>query len=217
MRNLIKKEGIILLALAVPFVAVAIFWSDFPDPMPVHFNIEGEADRFGSKPFGLFLLPGINLGLYILLVFIPRVDPQKINFSKFADTYRIIRVLIHSFLTFIFLLVAAASLGYNFNFPLIVMYAVAILILVFGNYMRTIRHNYFIGVRTPWTLANERVWTETHRFTASLWVSASLIMMICLPFVSKTQYLLYGYLLIIAALPIGYSYFVFQRVHKQNA
>ena len=216
MRNFIKKEALILLALAIPFAAIAIFWSDFPDPMPVHYNIEGKPDRFGSKPFGLFLLPVLNLGLYFLLLFIPRVDPKKINFAKFAASYFIIRVLTHAFMTFIFLLVAAASLGYHFNFPLIVMYAVVILFLILGNYMRTIRHNYFIGVRTPWTLANERVWTETHRFTALLWVAASVIMMICLPLVSQVRYLLYGYLVIIAAVPIGYSYIVFQRVNKQN-
>lgn len=212
MRAFLKREALILAILLLPFVLIILKWNAFPDQVPMHFNAKGEVDRVGDKVPGLLLTPLMNIGLYFLFMVLPKIDPRRMNYAKFEDKYRMIRLSIHIFMTFIFVLIAAHSLGYRFGFPKMVLYGVLLLFLVLGNYFRTVRPNYFIGVRTPWTLANEVVWTKTHRFTASLWVITSLIMMAVLPFLGHIETVLIVYIAIVTVIPIGYSYIVFRRV-----
>lgn len=204
MKKFSKRETLTWLFIAIPFLLVILKWNEFPDQMPVHYNFEGEADRYADKAVGLLLLPLVNIFVYFLLLKIPNLDPKKENFTKFADHYATIRLSIHIFFTLIFVLVAMSTLGYKFNLPLLVMYAVVFLFLIFGNYMRTIRHNYFVGIRTPWTLANEKVWTATHRFTAMWWVGASVAMIIWLPFAQTYGLPLTIYLVTLTIVPFGF-------------
>ncbi|HYG02722.1 MAG TPA: DUF1648 domain-containing protein [Chryseosolibacter sp.] len=180
MKNYLRRDGLILMFLLMPFIIIFLKWNDFPDSIPIHFDVSGKPDKYSDKAFGLFLLPLMNIGLYLLLLAIPAIDPKKYNFEKFKDKYLIIRIGMHVFITFVFALIAAHSLGYQFDFSMLLLYGVLMLLVLLGNYLRTVRPNFFIGIRTPWTLANEYVWTRTHRFTATLWVITTLVMMICL-------------------------------------
>jgi uncharacterized membrane protein len=210
-----KNEALILSILISPLLFLMINWGDFPDSIPIHFNIKGVPDRYGSKAFGLLLIPGLNIGLYFLFLIIPKIDPSRKNYEKFIGVFRVIRTAIHIFLTFVFGIIAAFSLGYHFNISLLIFYGVLLLFLVMGNYLGSVQHNYFIGVRTPWTLANDQVWRKTHRLTAKLWVSSSILVMIILPFISRLELLVPVFIAIIAGVPVIYSYIIFRKMVAQ--
>jgi uncharacterized membrane protein len=117
-------------------------------------------------------------------------------------------------MAFVFGLVAAYSLGYDFDFAVFMVYGLLTLFLVIGNYLGTVRHNYVIGVRTPWTLDNEEVWTRTHRFTARLWVVASIAMMIVYPFLMGITSVIIIFIVVITVIPVAYSYLLHKKIAK---
>jgi uncharacterized membrane protein len=143
---------------------------------------------------------------------VPEIDPSKKNYEKFGGAFKKIRAAIHIFLAFVFGIVGAFSLGYQVNISWAILYGILLLFLIIGNYIGTIQHNYFIGIRTPWTLANDQVWRKTHRLTAKLWVSSSILMMIILPFIDTLGLWMPIFIGIIVCIPVAYSYFVFRQV-----
>lgn len=212
----LKNDWLIWIILIAPFLFIAIFWNQFPDKIPTHFNFNGEPDDYSDKLQGVLLMPGINILLYFLFLVLPVIDPSRKNYGLFQDKYKIIRIVLHLFFAFTFFLNAFYALGYQFNVSMMIIYGVLLLLLILGNYMGNIRHNYFIGIRTPWTLSNEEVWTKTHRFAAKIWVFASLITMLVIPFVPTQagEIVFISYLAVIAIVPIVYSYLEFKKINK---
>lgn len=209
----LKKDWAIWLMLIIPFAFIAVYWDQFPEMIPTHFGMNGQPDDYSGKVFGLLLLPGINTAMYFLFMLLPKIDPSGKNYKLFSDKYFIIRLVLHVFFTFLFFVIAFYSLGYAFNISLFIMYGMLLLFLLLGNYMGNVRHNYFIGVRTPWTLANEEVWTKTHRLTAKLWVFSSILMMALLPLLPEEAFGIF--ILAISLIPIVYSFILFKKI--QNA
>jgi uncharacterized membrane protein len=115
------------------------------------------------------------LGFYFLFVVLPLIDPKKENYLKFTRTYAILKYALTVFFFLLYLATIGVSLGYPVNINRLVPMSIAILFVILGNYMSTIRHNYFMGIKTPWTLANEKVWTKTHRLGGKLWVFSGII------------------------------------------
>lgn len=206
----------IWIIILVPFLFVAWFWNKFPEQIPTHFGVDGNPDDYSDKVTGLILFPTINILLYFLFIVLPKIDPRKKNYDLFADKYKIIRLAMHSFLSFIFMTTIFFSLGYKFNISYIVLYGVMILFLIMGNLMGNIRHNYFVGVRTPWTLANEEVWIKTHRLTAKLWVVSTLIVMVLLPFLPQPEIVFGVYIGLISIIPIVYSYVIYKKIDEKK-
>lgn len=209
----LKSDWLIWIIIAVPFLFIAYFWDKFPDQIATHFDMDGKPNDYSSKVTGLILFPGINILMYFIFIVLPKIDPSRKNYGLFQDKFKIIRVLLHALLSFITMVTVFYSLGYSFNLSFAIFYGLLSFFLVMGNYMGNVRHNYFIGVRTPWTLANEEVWTKTHRLTAKIWVAGSLLMMISLPFIPKEICgpVFFGFLAIISLVPIIYSYLEFRK------
>lgn len=210
----VKEDWLILLVMFAPFVFIAIFWDQFPDKIPTHFNLNGQPDDYSDKATGLFMLPGINIILYFVFIFLPLIDPSRRNYGLFADKYKMIRVVLHVFFSFIFFITASYSLGFHFNMSILLLYGTLVLFLFLGNYMGSVRHNYFVGIRTPWTLANEEVWKQTHRLAAKIWVAGSLIMMVLLPFLPTSEIGFLIYLAVITLVPAAYSFLLFRKIGK---
>jgi uncharacterized membrane protein len=215
----LKNDWLIWTIITVPFIFVAMFWSQFPDQIPTHFSFDGRPDDYKGKVFGLLFLPSINVAVYFFYLSLPLIDPARKNHGLFQDKFKIMRTIIHAFLVYMFFITALFSLGYPFNMRLLIFYGILVLFLVLGNYMGTIRPNYFIGIRTPWTRASEQVWMKTHRITAIVWVSASLLTMILLAFVSETiaPVIFITYLVLITLIPVVYSFVEFKKQkHEQE-
>ena len=209
----LKSDWLILIIILIPYLFIAYFWNKLPNEIATHFDMNGKPNDYSSKITGLILFPGINVLMYFVFIALPKIDPSRKNYGLFQDKFKIIRMLLHALLSFITFVTVFYSLGYEFNLSFVIYYGLLSFFLVMGNYMGNVRHNYFIGVRTPWTLANEHVWTKTHRFTAKLWVIGSLITMAVLPFLPKeicgTVFMIFT--LTVSILPILYSYLEFKK------
>lgn len=164
-----KDWYLLLLILAMFFVSI-ILYSELPERMPTHWNISGEVDNYSSRFWGAFMMPLINLAIFLLMLLTPLIDPKKDNYQKFSSSYRIIRSIFIVFFAVLHFLVLAFSLGYNIDLGSFVVFGIGILFIILGNYMPKVRHNYFLGIKVPWTLANEKVWKKTHRMTGKLYL-----------------------------------------------
>ncbi|MCX6295305.1 MAG: SdpI family protein [Bacteroidetes bacterium] len=210
MKNL-KNDWLIWTIILVPFLFVAYFWKQFPEQIATHFGFDGKPDDYSSKVTGLIMCPSINILFYFLFIVLPKIDPRKKSYALFPEKYKIIRLAIHSFLSFILMITIFFSLGYKFNLNFMVLYGILVLFLILGNLMGNVRNNFFVGIRTPWTLSSEEVWTKTHRFTAKLWVFSTIAVMLILPFLPQPEIVFGIYIALITIVPIVYSYIIFKK------
>lgn len=208
-----KKEWYILLPILGLLIFGLLAYPFLPESIPTHWNIHGEVDGWSGKTFGIIFLPLLNLALYFLLLLFQRIDPRRLNYENFAGVYKLIRILLHLFLGIIYLVSLLFAMGYPLRVDLIVRILVSLLIIIIGKYMSKIRHNYFVGIKTPWTLASEEVWFRTHRFSSPLWISAGFLGLILSFFKQPwSGYITFASYLIIAIVPFAYSYYIFRRL-----
>ncbi|MGA2298491.1 MAG: SdpI family protein [FCB group bacterium] len=216
--NFFKREWLSLLILIIPFIIIAIYWNNFPARVPTHWNISNQIDSYSPKEIGLFLIPGMNVLMYILFLAIPRLDPRRENFKLFGTTYKILRISISALMLLLFVVIVLISLGMKLNVGQIVIYGTILLFLIIGNFMGNIRRNYFAGVRTPWTLHSEEVWRLTHRISGKVWVATSVLMLIISLIIDFKilAYVYFVYIAVIMLVPILYSYFIFKKLEKEG-
>ena len=211
-RETLAKDWHVLLILLLPFALLLLFWDQIPETVATHWNARGKADDWSEKGFGLFMLPLINLGSYLLLVFVPYIDPKKKTDNQ-QKALRAFRIIIPVLLTALFLFMLLQWLGYDFNISNAVYLGMSLLFLVMGNYIQAVKPNYFIGIRTPWTLENETIWRKTHRLGGKTWVVGALIMLVLWFFVPSSAYAIVFFVgvLILAFIPIGYSFYLYMK------
>jgi uncharacterized membrane protein len=201
-----------LVMLGIIAVTSAAAWSFAPDRVPIHWNLQGEVDGYGSKAFGLLLTPLIAAGLYLLLLFIPRIDPGRSNLENSAKAYGAIRIALMVFLTALHIVCVSAALGAKVSMNLFMGLAMGALFIVLGNYMGKLRPNWFAGVRTPWTLSSQLSWTKTHRAAGPVFMAMG-VGMLLLGFVPRgwmlATVLSLDFLAIIGL--VVYSYLVWRR------
>ncbi len=154
--------------LAAMFVTTAVVWPHAPDRIPVHWNINGQVDRYGGKVEGLLAMPLLALGIYLLLLALPRIDPGRANYRKFRGAYDTIRIAV----LLVFAVFDALKFAWLWNAPVnvatVAPMAIGVLCVVLGVLLGKIRPNWFVGIRTPWTLSSKVSWVRTHR--AGGWV-----------------------------------------------
>lgn len=215
MKFYLKKEILPLFIIAVAFVLGFYFYSIFPEQVPVHWNVAGEVDRWGSKFEGAFLMPLIGLGMYLLFWLIPLIDPKKEKYLEFEKVYHIFRNLIILVLFGIYLIASLNGLGKNIRVEVWIPLMIGVLFLILGNYMSKIKPNWFMGIRTPWTMSSEEVWNKTHRLGGKTFMLMGLWLIITpiLPFNSLVWILIVP-IGLMAVIPIVYSYILFKREKK---
>lgn len=163
MNNDLKKELPLIAILLIPVIIAVAVYPYLPDVVPTHWNARGEVDGYGSKEFGALFIPLMNIGLYALLLFLPKLDPKKANYLKFTNSYLLIRYAFHIFLCILYIATILAALGKGVDITLWISISMALMFIVMGIAMSKIRYNYFVGFRLPWTLASEGVWNKTHQ------------------------------------------------------
>ena len=145
----LKKDWYLLILIVVMFIVSIVVYSDLPDKMPVHRNLEGEVDNYTGRFWGAFMMPLINIGILLLMLLTPLIDPRKENYSKFGSSYRIIKSFLIIFFTFLHFIVLGYALGYNLDIGRIVVLIIALLFLVIGIHLPRICHNYFLVNTRP--------------------------------------------------------------------
>ena len=166
-----------LAVVAGLFLWSAVLWPTAPERLPVHFDVAGNVDRYGGKAEGLLLMPAIALGLYLLLRFLPAIDPARANYPAFAGAYGVIRLTAVVVMALIDAALLLPVMGVPLNAGVAVRLAVGGLFVVFGSVMGKLRPNWFVGIRTPWTLASKRSWVQTHRLGGWVFVVSGLVLM----------------------------------------
>ena len=208
--------GIVQIVIVLSSIVLSIyFYQHFPARVPIHWNIAGQADNWGSRSFGAFLFPIIIAAIYFLFELLPKIDPRKERYVEFAKVYSIIKTVIMLVMFGIYLISGLSCLGYDVSVAFWIPFIIGLLFIVLGNYFGKIRSNYFVGIRVPWTLANEEVWNKTHRLGGKLFILGGIIMLFTgFSPISLRLPLLVIVIAIIAILPIVYSYFLFKRLQK---
>ena len=210
----LKKEIPFIAIALLPFVYLAYIWNELPKEVPMHWNASGEIDRWGDKSelfMIIFMLTGIT---YLIFLVIPYIDPkQKLqNMGNKLNNLRMILGLFMSALA-IYILFSVQQKTSN---PVLIFPLVGLLFAFLGNYFKTIKPNYFIGIKTPWTLENEEVWKKTHLLGGKLWFVGGLLM--ALTFVLPNNIQIYTFLTIVGVItivPIVYSYLEFKKIKNQ--
>lgn len=208
-----KYEWLPIAAILASLAASLLLFSRLPEQMPIHWGATGQPDNYGSRLVGAFLMPAIIAGTYILILVLPRIDPRRENILRFSDTYRLIRTGVVVFLAFTHFLTlnAVTRQGMTLNSSLTIA-AVGLFLAIIGNYLPRTRSNWFLGVRTPWTLSSERVWRKTHRLAGRLFVLGGLLIaLIGFLFPDRVVWVLIGVAIIVGLTPIAYSYFIFRE------
>lgn len=158
--------GVIVAMLA----ASALAWNHVTPPIPVHWDLRGNVNGTAGRFEGLLFLPLITIGVYTLLLVVPRFDPGRANYASFAGPYAAIRGAITALMGATHGLLLATALGYDVNAGRWIPLLVGLMFIVLGNALGKVRPNYFVGIRTPWTLARARSWEKTHRAGGRLFV-----------------------------------------------
>lgn len=187
-----------------------------PDPMASHWNAEGMADEYMPKFWGVALFPIVMALLYLFYVGIPKLDPLGKNIKSFRKDYDMFWLIMGGFFLYLMTLSLAWNFGYRFDFGAFILPALALIFFFAGELMEHSRRNWFIGVRTPWTLSSDAVWSDVNGKTGRLFKVAALApivaMIVAAPysiFVAITPVVL------VALWSIGYSYHAFKRHHKR--
>ncbi|OPX85908.1 SdpI family protein [Pelotomaculum sp. PtaB.Bin117] len=208
----IRGEWPLLLIVTGALIAGFIIYPHLPEQVASHWNLAGEVDRYSSRFWGAFGIPVMTAAIYILMLFLPLIDPKKQNYQKFAGAYRLLRAVMVIFMTGLYAVIVANAQGYQVPVDRVVITGIAVLFIVMGNFMGQIRQNYFVGIKTPWTLANEAVWQKTHRLAARLWVAAGLAGLAAALAGGAAGAVIMGVSLGLAVIiPVAFSYLEFRR------
>jgi len=210
-----KSTSIAALVMGLISLGVtAVLYSRLPETIPVHWNVRGEVDDYGPR-YLAWVIGALPLLIYLLMRFLPTVDPRRKNYEKSARAYNAAMIGIVALMMVLQLLILGSAAGFDLRVDMFVKAAVGVLFVVIGNYMGTIRSNFFFGIKTPWTLSSDEVWRKTHRLGGALFILAGLSF-IGAAFIRGILSALIPLAMILAAVavPIGYSYFLYRRMEQ---
>jgi uncharacterized membrane protein len=204
---------IVLVLVLVVTIAGLFLWNRLPDQMASHWNVNDQVDGYMSKFWGVFLMPLITLGMFLLFLVIPNIDPLKANIAQFRDAFNLFIVLIIGFMVYVYALTLLWNLGYtNFGLGKAMMPALGVLFIFVGYMLRKAKRNFFIGIRTPWTLSSDRVWDETHRIGAILFTISGVLALLSSFFGGMTAFVMVMVPILGSAIfLVIYSYILYQR------
>lgn len=215
-----KLTGLEAALLLAPFVALAILWPQLPARVPIHWNLQNEIDGWESKGPGFLMLPLLGLGTIVLLHVLPRLDPKLRKRagekSRMPSVLAIVRVALAAFFVVIFCAQLFVALGHAVPVGRIAVSACLLLFAILGNYSAALRPNYFVGIRTPWTLESPDTWRATHRLGGRLLFVGSLALFILQFFLSEivVAIFFFGFVLMWTVWAFWYSWHHF---HAQRA
>lgn len=192
-----------------------ILYPDLPEYIPTHWNAAGEVDGYMSKRWGVGLLLVIPVFLFLLMKLIPVISPKGYGTEAFGGVMNVLQVAMVTFGCFVAAVVLLAANGVDVNMNQMIFGAVGVLFFVIGLCLGRVRKNFFVGIRTPWTIANEEVWERTHRLGGRLFAVAGLIMFSA-AFLPLPILWVVAAVLALALYPVVYSYFLYRRLTKQQ-
>lgn len=212
MKILSKKELLPTILIIGIFLVGVWLYPDLPERIPSHWNSQGQVDAWSGRNFSVFFFPALILAIYLLMSFIPLIDPLRKRYKDFEMAYFGIKIILILFLSSLYLFSLFSVFYPNLNINYFIIPGISLLFVVIGVLMPKIKKNYFVGIRTAWTIHSERVWDETHKFGGKIFIAAGIVSFsgILIP---QYSFLIFIISAIAAALiSIIYSYFIFRKI-----
>ncbi len=164
---------ITLVLIGLATLAGGLLWNQLPEQMASHWNVNDEVDGTMPKFWGVFLMPLITLGMLVLFLVLPGIDPLKANVAQFRESFNLFILLIVAFMLYVHGLTLAWSLGYqDFKMSAAMLPFMGVLFIAVGWMLKKAKRNFFIGIRTPWTLSSDTVWDKTHQLGSILFMAS---------------------------------------------
>jgi uncharacterized membrane protein len=207
------KRSLMVSVLFILIVLAAAGWlyPRLPAQLPVHWDLHGQVDGRLPRLWGAVFPALTILVLALLTTLLPRISPRQFEIRPFAATFGVMMLAIQGVVLAIGLAVLLAGAGYALPIPAIAMLAVGVLLMVLGNYMGKLRKNFFIGIRTPWTLASDAVWERTHRLAGWLFVFAGAVIVAGV-LLGAPLWLALAAIAAATLVPVGYSLWIYRRL-----
>ena len=203
--------GLIVVVLA----ATAVAYPHLPAVVPVHWDAHGNVNGWSAKWTLFTVNPGIMAGMMLLFAALPWLSPKHFEIDSFRGTYLYIMVAILAILAYLHALMLAAGLGWALDMTRAAVGGVCLLVALIGNVLGKVRRNFYVGVRTPWTIASERVWNQTHRLAAKTFVASGVLGLIAVilraPFWVPVAMIVAG-----ALMPAGYSLVFYKQLERRG-
>lgn len=165
-----------LYVIALAALMAVVVYPTLPDRVPTHWDARGNVDGYSSRLVGTFLLPVVMLALWGVMEVLPKIDPRRANYAKMRGAYALVVEATLTMLFVVHAIVLAMMLGAPFSLTRMMPALLGAMFIVIGNVLPQARSNWFFGIRTPWTMSNDRVWRRTHRIAGYLFVACGLLM-----------------------------------------
>jgi len=215
-----------LLVAIVPLVYLYFIWNTLPESIPTHFNGRFEADKFGTKSDilkALLVMALVSIGLSLLINNLNAIDPKK----RYPDENSLMTKISWTVVIFISLLMliivyttknyGQANISSLFHKSIFIL--VALIFAVLGKLMTNLKPNYFIGIRTPWTLEDGDNWQKTHQLASRIWFWGgllTLLLIIIMP-ADYSHYIFLSTIIPIALVPVVYSFILFREKKRKGS
>ncbi len=204
-------DALSVLLILAAFGVGAWLYPTLPEQIPTHWNARGEVDGWTPKPWGVFVMPLIAIGTLVLMKLIPVISPKGFRTDEFLGVVSLFQLVLVAFECALGVVILLFAAGHEIDVSLFIVVAIGVLFLILGNYLGKVRKNFFIGIRTPWTLASDEVWARTHRLAGWLFAAAGLLMIVGgftgLPFGVTV-----GGAVLAGLIPVVYSFLAYRRI-----
>jgi len=202
-----------VILIIISFFIAIYFYPVFPDQVATHWGIDNQINGYSSKAFGLFFMPVLSVFLFFLLISLPKIDPYKKNFDQFKNYFQNFINIVFAFLFYVYLLTIIWNLDFHFNMIQVLSPGFAVLFYYAGVLTSHAKRNWFVGIRTPWTMSSELVWDKTHQIGGKLFKLTGLISLLSLIFPNLAIFFILVPVLFVTAFIFVYSYLEYQKIN----
>ncbi len=206
-REKLFQELVLILCTLLPVLYLFVNWNVLPESMPIHFDAQGQPNGYGSR----YVYVWMPVGLYFLMLVLPKIDPRKANYAIFEGSYFKLRLIMAIFIGLINSVVIWGVVNNSNSIHKVIPLTIFLLLMLIGNYMGNFRPNYFVGIKVPWTLNSDEVWIRTHKMAGKLWFWSSLGGIALYFVVDKPEWIFLPLLVILVVVPVVYSYVIYQN------
>lgn len=211
-----KGTGKVIIAIiALSFIIGLFFYPYMPERMASHWDEQGVVNGYMSKFWGIFMIPVMSLALALLFLLLPKIDPLKANIEKFRKYFDWFIIIFLLFMLYIYMITILWNLGARFNMFQLMIPAMGLLFFYLGLLLQKAKRNWFIGIRTPWTMSSDSVWDKTHKLGAKLYMFAGIIALFGILLPRIAIWLVLVPIMLVSIYTVIYSYVIYKREKKK--
>jgi len=212
-----KKIAIsIFVVIIITWITAFYYENKLPDSIPSHWNIDGEIDGYMTKPWGVFIFPLISTALSLILWYLPKIAPKGFKLDSARKAYNIIIFVMAVFMFAVMVMTFKAALDNSLDTAQLIFVMIGTLFVVNGNYLSKVPKNFFFGIRTPWTLASDKVWYQTHRLGSWTFIICGLLAII-VALIGLSQNIIIALFVTAGLLPVAYSLISYYKIEGFKA